>query len=186
MILPVISVVAVATILSAVAWLSVRFGTNSGVVVRVACIFLGALCFVAAPLVAEIWAATRSAHRNGIWFVELSVVLLLVPVAVGALIGWVAERQRPSVASARGIIVLYAWSGLFGVFNTANWCRPGWCGRYGFPLAYYSWSDAVIIWNGVSPEPFHSLGAVIDFSCFLAGAILFYRLASKGVLRSAA
>ena len=36
----------------------------------------------------------------------------------------------------------------FAAMNLANWCQPGWCGRFGFPFTYSWWSDAIVIVNG--------------------------------------
>jgi hypothetical protein len=34
------------------------------------------------------------------------------------------------------------------VLNTVNWCSPGWCERFGFPVAYWWWSDSVVMIDG--------------------------------------
>jgi hypothetical protein len=38
----------------------------------------------------------------------------------------------------------------FAALNLVNWCNPGWCGSFGFPLRYAWWSDSIMIMNGVN------------------------------------
>jgi len=37
---------------------------------------------------------------------------------------------------------------LSAYLNLRNWCQPGWCGRFGFPLTYRTWSDSFGTFNG--------------------------------------
>jgi hypothetical protein len=60
----------------------------------------------------------------------------------------------------------------FLLLNMANWCQPGWCGRYGFPIAYEWWSDAMIIVNGVNLSAgFSKTALVVDISVIIATAV---------------
>lgn len=61
---------------------------------------------------------------------------------------------------------------LFAALNLANWCQPGWCGRYGFPFAYSWWSDAFVIVNG------QNLSAGESSSALAANALVFAGVAA--------
>lgn len=44
--------------------------------------------------------------------------------------------------------------------NLRNQCRPGWCGEYGFPVVYRSWSDEIPDFNGAVSGARFSKGAL--------------------------
>ena len=131
---------------------------------------LGALLLAFAPVALE---------RAGAWFwpglhtllQEPPALPLLLPGTLSVLGAWLVQRKRSSIVT-RTTTALWAWSAFSGVANTANSCNPGWCGRYGFPIPYYSWSDAVIVINGESPRTFHPAGLVVDVVLFLIVATL--------------
>ena len=63
--------------------------------------------------------------------------------------------------------------GLFAYLNLRNWCQPGWCGRFGFPLTYRTWSDQIAELNGnVTGGPTFSISALLaNVVIALAGAL---------------
>ncbi|HYI10483.1 MAG TPA: hypothetical protein VEK57_15590 [Thermoanaerobaculia bacterium] len=67
-----------------------------------------------------------------------------------AIAGWLVSRRavrflphrmRPTALAAVTLSILAA-------LNAVNLCAPGWCGWYGLPFPYYSWSDAMMTFNG--------------------------------------
>ena len=113
-----------------------------------------------APLSLEVLVA-RNLNRPHVWFYDLRLPILLVPVSVAVLVSWpLARAHRPT--RARVAVGLWAWVAFAGVLNTVNKCSPGWCGSYGFPVPFYSWSDAVISFNGETPQPFIPGALVFD------------------------
>ncbi len=56
------------------------------------------------------------------------------------------------------------------VLNFVNWCAPGWCFTFGFPLPWYRWSDAIMTFNGRTPDPFSPVFLLIDCAAFVAVA----------------
>ncbi len=84
--------------------------------------------------------------------------------------------MRP-VALTTVVVVMLA------ALNAVNLCAPGWCAWYGFPLHYYSWSDAMVTFNGVCSgcPAFHPL-AVAGNVVFAAvvGFIVFRRERTAG------
>jgi hypothetical protein len=51
--------------------------------------------------------------------------------------------------------------GAFAYLNLRNWCQPGWCGRFGFPLTYRAWSDEIPDFNGkITGGPTFSMSAL--------------------------
>jgi hypothetical protein len=64
----------------------------------------------------------------------------------------------------------------FTLLNIANWCSPGWCERFGFPLSYSWRSDAIVIMNGENLTAGYSLIALvanIAVFCLAVGALAF-------------
>ena len=105
---------------------------------------------------------------------ELRPIFLLVPATVAVLAAWFL-RRRTGADDARAAIFVWAWCGFLGALNTANLCNPGWCGSYGFPVPFYTWSDAVMIWNGEGPDHFHELGLYADLVVFVIGLVFVLR-----------
>jgi hypothetical protein len=50
--------------------------------------------------------------------------------------------------------------GAFAYLNLRNWCQPGWCSRFGFPLTYRTWSDEIPEVNGKMIGPTFSISAL--------------------------
>lgn len=103
---------------------------------------------------------------------------LLLGIAVAAVLWLVVKRAlryfphrwRPTALTAVTALVLAA-------LNAVNLCAPGWCGAYGFPFPYYSWSDAIATINGVcigcpTSTP---LAAVADVALALVLCAFLYR-----------
>jgi hypothetical protein len=138
-----------------------------------------ALFVLASPAV-SVWLATLNPRLPTIvWYVDLPLPLLIVAPLVACLVAWSLVRHDTDRATAMGAVAIWSWAGLFGSMNTANFCNPGWCGRYGFPFPYYSWSDAIVVWNGEWPDHFHATSLVLNGLVFLAVAILLCRLTSR-------
>lgn len=66
---------------------------------------------------------------------------------------------------------------LFITFNLVNWCAPGWCERFGFPLPYSWWSDAIVMLNGQNiTAGFHGGAIAINIACLSIVAAVLARL----------
>lgn len=57
------------------------------------------------------------------------------------------DGMMPKVC-VRYRLAFFSTALVFALLNVVNWCSPGWCERYGFPLPYWSWSDSIVIVNG--------------------------------------
>ncbi len=69
---------------------------------------------------------------------------------------------------------IVATLGVFAYLNLRNWCQPGWCGRFGFPLTYRTWSDQIAELNGkvIGGPTFSTSALMTDFVIALAAALL--------------
>jgi hypothetical protein len=149
-------------------------------------IALTCMLFLLAPPAMAIWVAAINPRLPAfIWYVDLPLPVLLLPPALASLIGWRLTRRDLSATMTRPIAV-WAWAGFFGAMNTANFCNPGWCGRYGFPFSYFTWSDAMIIWNDQPPDNLHEVSLVLNIFVFFTVAALIYRQLSRGKAPNAA
>lgn len=45
-------------------------------------------------------------------------------------------------------LVTVAVVAVFVYLNVINWCNPGWCYTYGWPLTFLDLSDSIVIMNG--------------------------------------
>lgn len=155
--------------LALIGWLSIRIGDAiASFYGRAVIAAVVSACFLAGPAVATLWftALVRTWYR--VWFIDLPILILLSPVMLATLAAYLAMRtgiQHDAWRSAA--LVTYACSALFGVLNIVNFCSPGWCGRYGFPFAYYEWSDSVMIFDGVWPDPYHPEALPLNAGVFL-------------------
>jgi len=96
----------------------------------------------------------------------LAVALLVVSAKVFPAPGW--------VGAARHWRVGFLLAAMFYVLlNMANWCSPGWCETFGFPMPYYRSSDAHIVINGWSQTPFSAIGLGVDVGLGATVAIAF-------------
>ncbi len=158
----------VATALALAAWMSVRL---SEFVRRRSLRFLLASAtsffFVGAPAVLVLWLAALMKVWYRVWYIDLPFFMLLGPSAAGVVSAYVAIRRTQAGGFSRALVVTYAWAGFFGAINILNRCASGWCGRYGFPFLYYEWSDAVVVFNGVVPEPFRPEAVGLNALVFL-------------------
>ena len=158
--------------LALMGWLSIRTGDSIRLFYgRVILAGVVAICFLAGPAVATVWVTALVKTWYRIWFIDLPSFVLLSPIVVATLATYFATRDRIQHESWRAAaLATYACSGLFGVLNIVNFCSPGWCGRYGFPFAYYEWSDSVMVFNGVWPDPYHPERIPLNAAVFV-GAI---------------
>lgn len=67
--------------------------------------------------------------------------------------------------------------GVSAALNFVNWCSPGWCETFGFPLPWHAVSDAVATINGWTPPTFFPFmlwldAAVLCTILLLAGRFL--------------
>lgn len=96
-----------------------------------------------------------------------------------AVVGWLVSkravrhlphRTRPVALTATAVLILAA-------LNAVNLCAPGWCGWYGFPLHYYSWSDAMATFNDVCSgcPAYHPLAGVANVVFAAALSIVVFR-----------
>jgi hypothetical protein len=73
----------------------------------------------------------------------------------------------------------------FIVLNVANWCSPGWCGRFGFPFSYSWWGDVILEINGQNLSAGTSVKAFVANVCVLLVAIaalaVSYRLSKENL-----
>jgi hypothetical protein len=137
------------------------------------------------PLAMEIAVAAAIPQQPG-WFRDLPLFVLLLPVAVStALAAKLTLGPMPLVVKRYWAAIM--WSGAVGVLNTVNACNPGWCARYGFPFAFYEWSDGLIMMNGEWPEPFRMAALGANFLIFaIGGAFLIRACARTHLLKAAA
>jgi hypothetical protein len=69
--------------------------------------------------------------------------------------------------------------------NASNQCDPGYCGKYGFPLEYFRWSDEIPDFNGVTYGPrFSPLGFAVDAVITVAAVFAAFRRSSPTTPRS--
>jgi hypothetical protein len=115
-----------------------------------------------------------------VWYVDLPLPFLLLPSVLASLIGWWLTSRSDLSATMTRAIAVWAWAGFFGALNTANFCNPGWCGRYGFPFPYFTWSDAMITWNDKPPDNLNEGSLVLNILVFFGVTALIYRHLSRG------
>jgi hypothetical protein len=110
---------------------------------------------------------------QGGMYIDPSPLILWLP-AIGAVFLLVAARLLFPAAATSGVALKYrCWFVAlvlgFVLLNCANWCSPGWCERFGFPLAYSWWSDGMVILDGKNwSAGFSSAAIVLDV--LIAGA----------------
>ena len=163
---------AITSFLGSLAVRATRSPVISAIVIAVV-----ALVLVSAPLALE-WLLAEFFKRPHVRFYDLRFLFLLPPGAVALLAAWPLVRRH--TAGHAGIAVgLWGWVAFDGVFNTVNKCTPGWCASYGFPLRFYSWTDAILSFNGWSPAPFQPAALVIDVLVFLVPFLMVLRRAAR-------
>jgi hypothetical protein len=175
--LAIVVVAIAATLITIAGALIVRRVANRAA--RSAVVVLVAIALIATPFVLECVVA-RLFRRPHILWMDLRLPNLIAPVAL-AVLSASPIILRGSQASLRVVLGLWAWAAFWGVFNTLNKCSPGWCGSYGFPLPFFSWSDAVVTFNDqTSPEPFSSIAFAIDVAVLISPFVI----ASRKMVRN--
>jgi len=140
-------------------------GRSYAVRVAISCVVL-----IALPFALEVQTARRLHMPHVIW-ADLRWYTLALPLFLGHIHSLVRLRHNPDGLPA---FLLCSWSSIWTVLNTTNHCAPGWCRWYGFPLPFYSWSDAIISFNGNTPSPFHPIALAVDLGvlAFVIASIL--------------
>lgn len=118
-------------------------------------------------------------------FVHYGRVFYIGPAVIAALLFAVSRRTIPSGAPGASLARMAFWSTatILATVNLANWCSPGWCERFGFPLPFSWWSDAIMVMNGVNLTAGTSVLAVMaDFIVLLLASLAI----SRAFLRRAA
>jgi hypothetical protein len=173
--------------LALAAWLSVRLaGVLQSTLLRLLLAAATSFCFLAAPAASVLWLTALMKVWYRIWYIDLPLPILLVPVLAAVLVASVAVKLTHPTRLSRALVVTYAWAGFFGAVNIFNGCAPGWCGRYGFPFPYYEWSDATLSFNGLITDPFRSQAVVQNAVVFLAVAFPLLLISSRTAHRTAA
>ena len=170
--IPVLAIGFATVVISAVALAAMRvIAASRSREVQGAAMVLVAGAFLGLPFAIETLVAIglNQPHQS---FYELRLPYLLLPMAAALFLAWRFQSREPNLELRRALI-LWAWCGLFGGFNTHNACSPGYCGSYGFPIPFYTWSDSGMI--GKSLQPFSPAALVIDTVVFLAVTIVILR-----------
>lgn len=132
---------------------------------------------LSSPLIVQIMVEPelRDLAARGV-YLHYGRVFYIGPAVVATLLFVLSRRWIPSGATlARTAFWLTA--GILATVNLTNWCSPGWCERFGFPLPYSWWSDANIVMNDVNLPAGSSVVAVVaDFVVLLLGAIVISRV----------
>ena len=126
-------------------------------------------------------AELRRAASHGI-YIHYSPVAFWLPAAVAVAV-WssalVLFPGLPPTGAQRWRRGFVGAAFVFLVLNLANQCSPGYCERFGFPFAYWWWSDALLIVNGQNLTGGNSMAALAaNVAAFLSvSAIIafFYR-----------
>lgn len=107
-----------------------------------------------------------------LWIAPVAAVLL-----VAMAIALFPHRQGRIALQYRFCFTVLALG--FALLNCINWCAPGWCGRFGFPLTYSWFSDGILIMNGENLSAGSSSAAlainVIIAAVAAAGSAAVYR-----------
>jgi hypothetical protein len=146
------------------------------VVVRATLLAGVIVSFIASPPMTD-WLIVRLNPTQGIGrtYIDPGGVTLFVPAALVlflVILSLALFRQYSSSAPAtRWRIGFYLFGVATMLANSINLCSPGWCVRFGFPFAYYSWSDAVMVFNGEMPSPWSPAAAALDVIAFAAGSV---------------
>jgi len=147
---------------------------------RFAIALIVALFLLVAPFALEVLTAVLIGRKHT-FFYDLRAPALILP-SIAVVGGWLTLRRlAPRHASV--LVPLWAWCSFSGFANALNQCSPGWCSRYGFPFAYYAWSDAVVMFDGEPSQNFHPTALLLDAALVIlcAGALAFRALRPKRV-----
>lgn len=152
------------TLVAAVATAAVELATRgkSGGTLHAAGVVISCFVLIALPFALEVQTARRLHMPHVIW-VDLRWYTLALPLFLAHLPSLVRLRHTSDGLPA---FLLCSWSSIWAVLNTTNHCAPGWCRWYGFPLPFYSWSDAIISFNSYTPSPFHPIALAVDVGVF--------------------
>jgi hypothetical protein len=147
---------------------------------------VGIVVAVSSPLIvyAVVEPELRELRAQGV-FIHYGNVFYIGPAVLAAVLFVLSRRSIPSDAPSAGVARTAFWltATILAALNFANWCSPGWCEHFGFPIPYSWWSDAIIVMNRVNLTAGTSVLAVVaDFLVLLLVA----RVVSSTILRRAA
>lgn len=172
----------------AVAWETVAWLRRNAKIDIARGLVVGAATVVAvlSPLIVHVVVEPelRDLAGRGV-YVHYGSAFYIGPAVVAAVLFVLSRRSIPSGAPGAGLARTAFWltAAILATVNLANWCSPGWCERFGFPLPYSWWSDAIVVMNGVNLTAGTSVLAVVaDFLVLLFAALL----TSRAFLRRAA
>lgn len=148
------------------------------------------VALLAAPAAVH-WLTRRSLAawaEHGVW-IDPPRYFFWVPTIAAVTILWLAWVLFPAVHRSRRVLrYRSAFVALllgFALLNLANWCAPGWCERFGFPLPYEWSSDVVVIEDGENVTAGKSAAAAAVDLC-VAGLMSWHlvrRYRREGVAR---
>jgi len=161
--------------------------------VRGALLALVLIAHLAAPVVTsallEPFLARERASGD---FIHPSVLLLWSPALLVPLLLVLADRLFPHSETRAASLLKYRAAFFaavltFAFLNVTNWCSPGWCERFGFPLPYSWWSDAILIFDGRNMSAGNSVVAFLFNITALAPVVLAmsrtFRRGERSILR---
>jgi hypothetical protein len=115
-------------------------------------------------------------------YIDPSVVTLWSASVIVPVLLVIAHRLFPCASAPAAVcagyrVAFFSTAIVFALLNVTNWCRPGWCERFGFPLPYSWWSDAIMVMNGRNITAGASIAAFVVNLTALAAA--FYAMARR-------
>ena len=122
------------------------------------------------------WLILRLNPTEGIGriYVDPSGIVLFAPAAAVLFLVTISrtlfKEHSSSPKSTRWSVGFYSFTVAVILANSMNMCSPSWCGRFGFPFPYYSWSDAIIVFNGESSSPWSPTAAILDVIVYVIGS----------------
>jgi hypothetical protein len=140
-------------------------------------VLLAVVCAVATRATA--WQIAQSLEISVV-HVDPGLVGYLTPTVFAGFAFAVGRRMLNEAWTGRPALLFYAWLLGFTAANVVNRCNPGWCATVGFPLVWYSWSDALVTfgnerfdyWLDVLGKVF---GPVVNLLTFVVVASLLTR-----------
>lgn len=173
--LPLVSFAVLATtvvLVIVLSWLFAARRRTASAVARGVLSGCGILAVLASPFL--MYAITevelRRLMRLGV-FGHYGVPVFLAPAAAAIALLLLSRTlfPLPSPAAAKWRAMFWAVSFLFALLNLLNWCSPGWCERFGFPIPYSWWSDSI---GGIDQDHLtagtSALALILNAATFLA------------------
>ena len=102
----------------------------------------------------------------GTVFIDPGPVVLVSPAIIAGTILFAAR----TLFAARWRVMFEVWALLFLALNLIDGGNLGWSSRFGFPFAYYGWSDAMVRFNGQDPSPWSWFALAMNAITFAAVA----------------